>query len=106
MWYVRCIELHLYTTGGGLTDPGHYDQGSVLTLSVQLSPQAPGENGGRFLTTDGAGVATVHELAPGDAIVLCSSMLHNVSTLANGHVRNSLIIELWEGRTNRTDRFS
>ena len=53
-----------------------------------------------------AGVATVHELAAGDAIVLCSSMLHNVSTLANGHVRNSLVIELWEGSTNRIDRFS
>ena len=28
---VRCIEMHLYTCGGGLTDPGHYDQGSTIS---------------------------------------------------------------------------
>ena len=102
---VRCIELHLYKAGGGLTDTGHYDQGSVLTLSVQLSPPGPNKNGGRFSTTDAYGVETVHELARGDAIIFCSEQVHNVSTLASGTERNSLVIELWEGRTNRRDRF-
>ena len=59
---VRCIELHLYTAGGGLTDPGHNDLGSVLTLSVMLSDPGPSERGGRFTTTDALGNTTAHEL--------------------------------------------
>ena len=102
---VRCIELHLYAAGGGLTARGHNDQGSTITLSVMLSEPEPVEHGGRFSTTDVDGVVTVHELAKGDAIILCSEQVHNVSTLTHGE-RNSLVIELWSGATNRRDRFS
>ena len=98
---IRCIELHQYTCGGGLEDKNHTDLGSSITLSVQLSP--PGE-GGRFSTTNRAGTTTVHELNAGDAIVLHSEMVHNVSTLTSGE-RNSLVIELWTGRANKRDRF-
>jgi hypothetical protein len=102
---VRCIELHTYTPGGGLTDLGHNDQGSELTFSVALSP--PGD-GGRFTTTAWSaerqcGVVSEHELAVGDAIVFASTMVHNVTVLKSG-VRNSLVVELWKGATNVRDR--
>ena len=101
---IRCIELHSYTCGGGLEDRNHTDHGSSITLSVQLSPPGDGA-GGCFSTTNRAGVTAVHELSAGDAIVLHSEMVHNVSTLTSGE-RNSLVIELWTGRANRRDRFS
>ena len=101
---VRCIELHSYTRGGGLEDKNHHDRGSSITVSVQLTPP-PADGGGRFSTTTRAGHTTAHELSAGDAIVLHSEMVHNVSTLTSGE-RNSLVIELWTGRTNRRDRFS
>ena len=102
--HIRCIEFHDYKPGGALMDPGHIDVGSTLTLSVQLSPPGPPEAGGRFLTTDGAsGVQTAHELQRGDAILFCSTQVHNVSPLNEG-VRNSLVIELWTEGANRVDR--
>ena len=57
---VRCVEHHTYTAGGGLTEKGHLDAGSCLTLSVLLSEG--GCNGGVFTTTDSEG-ATVHKAA-------------------------------------------
>ena len=33
----RCVELHTYTTGGGLLAAGHRDRGSVLTMAIVLS---------------------------------------------------------------------
>ena len=100
---VRCIELHTYQRGGGLTDPGHNDQGSVLTLSALLSPP---QSGGTFTTTDAAsGAVTEHALEKGDGVVICSEMVHNVTEVEEG-TRQSLIIELWTQRQNRRDRFS
>lgn len=100
---VRCIEFHQYTAGGGLTDPGHIDVGSILTLSVQLShPEAP-DHGGRFTTTDATGAVSAHELARGDAVIFCSEQVHNVQTLSCG-TRNSLVIELWTDSENKVDR--
>lgn len=98
---VRCIELHTYSAGGGLTEPGHCDQGSTVTLSVLLSE--PGD-GGVFSTTDASGKASSHPLGRGDAIALCSEMLHNVSVLRSG-TRRSLVIEWWSRAANRADRF-
>eukprot|EP00980_Cylindrotheca_fusiformis_P020188 scaffold7266_cov71-Cylindrotheca_fusiformis.AAC.4 len=41
---VRCIELHHYSTGGGLLIPGHRDTGSDLTISILLSDPKDDEN--------------------------------------------------------------
>ena len=38
----RESQLHTYAVGGGLMTDGHRDHGSVLTLSVLLSPSAQG----------------------------------------------------------------
>ena len=35
--HIRCIELHTYTQGGRLAEPGHKDMGSRLTMVVLLS---------------------------------------------------------------------
>jgi len=100
---VRCIEYHTYEAGGGLTDLGHTDQGSVFTFSVQISEPGDAAQGGRFSTTDGNGI-TEHELQRGDGIIFCSDLVHNVSTLQSG-TRHSLVAELWRGATNTRDRF-
>ena len=69
-------------------------------------PLPTSDGGGRFSTTDAAGVTTTHnDVRRGDAILLCSEMVHNVSAVASGE-RNSLVIELWKGRRNRRDRLS
>lgn len=98
---IRCIELHTYQGGGGLTDPGHFDDGSTLTASVALALPA---SGGLFTTTDASGVVTTHVLAAGDAIVLHSHNLHNVTEVESG-TRKSLVVELWRHKENRHDRF-
>ena len=103
---VRCIELHTYHGGGGLLEAGHYDKGSTLTVSMLLSPPGPPEHGGRFSTTSAAGEQTEHELEAGDAIVFCSEMVHNVSTLGADAQRNSLVIELWTDNGNSVGRYS
>ena len=36
-WSVRCIEFHKYEPGSNLFDFSHYDQGSLLTLSIALN---------------------------------------------------------------------
>lgn len=101
--HVRCVELHTYLTGGSLLNPGHRDNGSVLTLSALLSEPSL-SSGGEFVTyMDGYPVA--HTLARGDAILFRSERLHNVSTVKNG-TRQSLVVELWQSGTNRRDRFS
>lgn len=103
------------TEGGGLTDPGHCDQGSTLTLSVQLSPPSDAAGGGVFTTSrwrmpiDGevAGAQTTeHELAAGDGIVFCSEVVHNVTALPSGAMRRSLVIEWWTSPPNEVDRFA
>ena len=99
---IRCVEHHKYSAGGGLTDKGHCDAGSTITLSALLSDHC---EGGRFSTTDERGVVTVHDLRRGDGLLFCSEMVHNVSKLKSG-VRCSLVIEWWARRPNRRDRFS
>ena len=100
---IRCIELHTYTAGGGLLDPGHCDHGSVFTMSVLLSEPA-GFGGGEFVTwRDEQPIA--HPMSAGDAILFHSEKCHNVSTVTSG-VRQSLVIEIWRHGANSTDRHS
>ena len=102
--HIRCVEYHEYTApGDGLSDPGHIDVGSIVTLAVQLSTPGPADAGGRFTTTTAGGVVTTHELARGDAILFCSESVHNVTGLARGE-RQSLVVELWTDPANRVDR--
>ena len=48
-WNLRCAEYHRMGEGGGLSDPRHYDLGSLLTLDVLLEPPVAG---GVFCTTE------------------------------------------------------
>jgi hypothetical protein len=100
---VRCVELHTYTVGGGLLQANHRDHGSVLTMSVLLS-EADQLSGGQFVTWEG-GQAVAHALGQGDAVLLHSCRAHNVAQVTRG-IRESLVIELWQGATNVFDRES
>ena len=100
---IRCIEFHTYTPPGALMDPGHRDKGSIISMSVLLSDAAE-HDGGRFITWEDCS-PTTHELARGDAVLFPSEKVHNVSPLSRG-VRQSLVIELWEGKANAVDRYS
>ena len=99
---VRTIEYHTYTAGGSLLDPAHRDHGSVLSLSVLLLGREQ-HTGGAFITWEG-GKPVSHPLERGDGILFRSEQLHNVSAVTEG-LRNALVIELWEGSENRTDRY-
>ena len=99
---VRCIELHAYAVGGGLFTAGHKDNGSQWTLIVQLSAAADFD-GGRFVTWHEGG-AVVHRLRAGDGLLIPSEKLHNVAPVTRG-LRHSLVVELWTGLTNTSDRF-
>jgi hypothetical protein len=92
---VRCIELHHYAKGGGLTDPGHRDCGSALTMSVLLS-DPDDVTGGDFVTYHD-GVPVAHKMGRGDAILFHSEKLHNISTVTSG-LRQSLVVELWPSK--------
>lgn len=102
---VRCVELHHYSVGAGLMDPDHKDSGSSLTLSVLLTDPSM-LRGGEFLTWQGhpsTGVAVAHALGLGDGILFRSEDYHNVRPVTAG-TRETLIIELWVGQSNRVDR--
>jgi hypothetical protein len=103
---VRSAELHIYQPGGGVTDPQHRDAGSLLTLSVLLTPPAEFA-GGQLSLTHVGGDATTSAICPslgcGDGVLFASEKRHNVSTLEQGE-RRTFIIELWEGPTNEHNR--
>mmetsp|Transcript_15171 Transcript_15171/g.44018 ORF Transcript_15171/g.44018 Transcript_15171/m.44018 type:complete len:274 (-) Transcript_15171:146-967(-) len=95
---VRSIELHHYSTGGGLLTPGHIDKGSELTMSVLLSDPAE-VSGGDFVTYNSkeGRLPIAHKMKQGDAILFNSEKLHNISTIESG-VRQSLVVELWPSK--------
>lgn len=99
---VRCVELHTYGVGGGLTIPDHRDLGSELSLSALLS-DARAFDGGRFVTYDAAGAPVVHELDRGDAVVFASDRVHHVATVSRCE-RRALVVELWAGPATNHDR--
>ncbi|KAK3270039.1 hypothetical protein CYMTET_21544 [Cymbomonas tetramitiformis] len=100
---VRCIELHTYAVGGSLLHPHHRDNGSALTLSVQLSGRED-FGGGHFVTWT-EGLPILHEIARGGAILFHSEKRHNVTTVTHG-TRHSLVVELWNNAKNTENRFS
>jgi len=94
---MRCIELHESGPGGSLNDPGHFDNGSVVTADVLLDD---GFDGGAFSTRDGDGAASSHVFELGDAIVFPSYKYHSVAPIASGR-RATLVVEFWQGDENR-----
>ena len=100
---VRCVEFHTYTVGGNVMMAGHRDWGSVFTLCVLLSD--PSDFDGGELMTWHAGEAQIHAMGRGDALFFHSEKVHNVATVTRG-VRHSLVVELWQGASNRKDRYS
>lgn len=104
---VRCVELHTYRVGGALLDADHRDNGSTITISVLLS-DSERVDGGKFVTWayDERGARAVpHDIRRGDAIILNSEKLHNVSPVTRG-LRKALVLELWRQPANGYDRFS
>ena len=81
---VRSAELHYYAAGGSVADPGHRDQGSLITLSVLLSD--PSEYQGGVLTTAGG---RRHELALPLTLTLTRTLTLTLTPtlLAPGQVR-------------------
>ena len=100
---VRCIELHSYAVGGGLTTPGHRDNGSVLTMSILLSHPRD-VRGGEFVTYM-EGLPIVHTPSRGGGLLIHSEKLHNVAVVSHG-LRHSLVIELWAQVRNTRSRFA
>ena len=45
-----------------------------------------------------------HSLQAGDALLIDSEKMHNVSPVTRG-VRHSLVVELWVAPANQRDRF-
>ena len=103
---VRCIEFHSYLAGDGLSTKGHRDMGSILTMTILLSPEQD-VKGGTFLTCDrsGRGEHVQHRMVRGDACLFHSEKMHNVAPVTAG-VRHSLVIELWLRESNVKDRAS
>ena len=49
------------------------------------------------------GRPVLHELERGDAVLFHSEKVHNVTAVMDG-LRQSLVIELWDGSNNVADR--
>ena len=90
---IRIIEAWRYEVDGHLDDDRHYDGGSVLTLVTALNDDF---DGGAFRTFEEDGTHKTHGLEKGDAVCFVSHKYHNVTRVERG-VRNSLVIELWQG---------
>jgi predicted 2-oxoglutarate/Fe(II)-dependent dioxygenase YbiX len=99
---VRVVEHWQYEIGGGLTDPKHYDENSVLTLVTLLSDEKD-LTGGVFRTLEADGTHLEHPMKRGDAICFVSHKYHNVTPVTRGS-RTSLVIELWQGTNSEGGR--
>ena len=93
---VRVVEHWHYETGGHLNDEYHYDGGSVLTIVVPLNE---GYTGGELRTLEkDDGASLLYALAQGEGACLISHKYHSIMPVLTG-VRESLVIELWQGQT-------
>ena len=78
--FLRLAEHWQYSAGGGLVDPEHYDNNSVLTIVSMLSDPEDCD-GGVFRTHEPDGSMKEHPLSRGDVICFVSHKLHNVTPL-------------------------
>mmetsp|Transcript_43795 Transcript_43795/g.99010 ORF Transcript_43795/g.99010 Transcript_43795/m.99010 type:complete len:279 (-) Transcript_43795:121-957(-) len=94
---LRTVEFHEYGRGGQLSDPGHYDAGSLITLDVMLAEPGVDFEGGGLLTPNQDGsVSSPARFGKGDAVCFVSHKRHNVAPVEGGR-RRVLVAELWEG---------
>jgi hypothetical protein len=100
--HLRLVEHWEYSPGGGLVDPDHYDNNSVLTIVCLLSDSSTFE-GGIFRTNEPNGKMIEHTMNRGDVICFVSHKLHNVLPLTSG-TRRSMVIELWQGGSGHHGR--
>jgi hypothetical protein len=92
----RTIECHEYGAGGQLSEPLHYDAGSLVTIDVMLADPNMDFDGGQLATTEPSGEVLTHDLDKGDALIFVSHKYHNVLPVTRGK-RMVLVAELWEG---------
>ena len=92
---IRVIEHWNYEVGGGLIDPFHYDENSILTVVALLSDEKE-FGGGKFRTHESSGIHQEHPMKQGDVICFVSHKYHNISLVTFGR-RRSLVIEMWQG---------
>lgn len=100
---VRVMELHDVEPGGALSDPQHFDGGSLVTLDVMLSSPRGGADlgdfdGGSFATPESDGSVTRHDFGRGDLLVFPSHKYHYVEPVTGGH-RRVMVLELWRGES-------
>jgi hypothetical protein len=93
---VRCAEYHRMERGGSLADPGHFDQGSLITVDVMLEQPGDSFQGGAFRTRDLSGPVDAPAFNQGDALVFVSHKAHHVAPVVGG-TRRVLVVELWRG---------
>lgn len=92
---IRLVEHWEYEVGGGLIDPFHYDNDSVVTIVALLSSEDEFE-GGVFRTHEADGLQLEHPMKMGDAICFVSHKYHNIAKVTRGR-RRSIVMELWQG---------
>ena len=103
----RTVEYHVVKPGGSLSDPAHFDPGSLVTVDVMLAHTEDFE-GGAFSTPEALGRCDestpsgmaeefkVHTFERGDAVFFMSHKRHTVAPVSAG-CRRVLIAELWHG---------
>jgi hypothetical protein len=101
----RNVELHVVRPGGALSDPEHFDGGSLITVDVMLAGAADFE-GGVFTTPEGgAGYGRdpsmgetwrAHEFERGDALFFQSHKRHGVTPVRSGCRR--VLVRVHPGR--------
>jgi len=81
---VRCAEYHEYNPGGGLRQKRHYDEGSLVTIDVMLSPHGAFQ-GGELGTCEPGGLMKMHNLdSPGDVAIFPSHKYDSVEGVTKG----------------------
>jgi hypothetical protein len=96
-WAVRCAEYHQMGPSRGLSDPGHYDTGSLITVDVMLSRPGVDHEGGELCTRKADGTDLEHRaFGQGDALVFISHKPHFVRPVVRG-VRQVFVVEFWRG---------
>jgi len=102
---VRCIEYHIYTPGGSLSNPKHCDLGTVYTIGILLADPSDYE-GGIFQTLEVDGSMKQYPAKAGDALIWPGHKFHSVTEITKGE-RRVFVMELWAGpRANNRDRMS